>query len=70
MAEQTMPSGASVPTYIDEQEVARRTTLSPSTLQLMRRRGDGPPWVRLGSRRVAYRWSDVERWIADQGRTP
>lgn len=52
------------PTYIDERELARRTTLSPRTLQLMRSKGSGPPFAKLGGRAV-YRWADVERWIAE-----
>lgn len=51
------------PVYIDERELARRTTLSSRTLQLMRRNGSGPPFAKLGGR-VVYRWADVERWIA------
>ena len=54
--------------YIDERELARRTTLSPRTLQLMRRKGGGPPWAKLGHR-VVYKWADVERWIADRTQT-
>ncbi len=27
---------------------------------------DGPPYVRLGQRRIAYRWSDVEAWLASR----
>jgi len=51
--------------YIGERELARRTTLSPRTLQLMRRKGNGPPWAKLGHR-VVYRWTDVERWISER----
>jgi hypothetical protein len=29
--------------YVDERELARRTTLAPRTLQLMQRNGGGPP---------------------------
>lgn len=51
---------------IDEKELARRTTLSPTTLQTMRRKGGGPPWAKLGPHRVAYRLADVERWIQER----
>ena len=54
----------SAPVFIDERELARRTTLSPRTLQLMRRNDSGPPFAKLGGR-VVYRWTDVERWIAE-----
>jgi predicted DNA-binding transcriptional regulator AlpA len=33
------------------------------TLQRWRNTGDGPPFVRLGPRRVGYRPPDVERWL-------
>ncbi len=55
---------------IDEKELARRTTLSRSTVQALRRKGGGPPWVKLGPHRVAYRLADVERWIEDRTRRP
>jgi predicted DNA-binding transcriptional regulator AlpA len=53
---------------IDEKELARRTTLSRTTLQTMRRKGGGPPWAKLGPHRVAYRLVDVERWIQERTR--
>lgn len=53
---------------IDEKELARRTTLSRTTLQTMRRKGGGPPWAKLGPHRVAYRLADVERWIEERTR--
>ena len=53
--------------YIDERELARRTTLAPRTLQLMRRNGGGPPFAKLGGR-VVYKWADVERWIQERTR--
>jgi predicted DNA-binding transcriptional regulator AlpA len=62
------PSIASEPVYIDEQELARRTTLSRTTLQTMRRKGGGPPFAKLGHR-IVYRLADVERWIADRTQT-
>jgi predicted DNA-binding transcriptional regulator AlpA len=51
------------PIYIDEKELSRRTTLSRTTLQVMRRNGEGPPFARLSPRRLVYRLADVERWI-------
>jgi len=48
------------------QEVAERLRLSPRTLELWRQRGDGPPYVRVGPRRVLYRRADVETWLASR----
>lgn len=50
------------PLYIDEREVARRTSLARITLRTWRSRGEGPPFHKIG-RRVLYRWADVEQWI-------
>lgn len=36
------------------------------TLEKMRLRGDGPPFVRLGPKAVGYRIADLERWLADR----
>jgi predicted DNA-binding transcriptional regulator AlpA len=62
------PPTASDPIYIDEKELSRRTTLSRTTLQVMRKSGGGPPFARLSPRRIAYRVADVERWIQERTR--
>jgi len=31
-----------------------------------RRDGTGPPFLRLGSRQIRYRRSDVERWLTER----
>jgi predicted DNA-binding transcriptional regulator AlpA len=40
--------------------------LSPRTLEGWRRTGEGPAFVRLGRRRVAYRRSALDSWL-DRG---
>jgi predicted DNA-binding transcriptional regulator AlpA len=45
------------------QRTSELTGLSQPTLQRMRSRGTGPPFVKLGPRRVAYRLSDINRWL-------
>ena len=47
-------------------QVAELTQLSIPMLQRMRSDGTGPPFVKLGSRRVGYRKSDVEAWLASR----
>ena len=37
--------------------------LGRSTLEKMRCTGDGPKFIRLGSRRVAYRQRDLDEWL-------
>lgn len=50
--------------YIDEDEPYERFLIPPRTAQRWRASGDGPPFVRLGKRRIIYRTSDVENWLA------
>jgi predicted DNA-binding transcriptional regulator AlpA len=50
--------------YLTEAEFAGRYHLGRRTVQRWRRTGQGPPWVRLGARRVLYRLSDCEEWAA------
>jgi predicted DNA-binding transcriptional regulator AlpA len=51
-------------TYLTETEFAERYHLGRRTVQRWRQTGDGPPWCRLGRRRVLYRLTDVEAWAA------
>jgi hypothetical protein len=55
------PSG-----YLDEEGLRDRYLISPRTAQRWRVTGDGPPFVRLGPRRVIYRVADVEHWLAQR----
>ena len=41
-------------------QVEERTTLR------WRRDSTGPPFLRLGSRQIRYRRSDVDRWLAER----
>jgi predicted DNA-binding transcriptional regulator AlpA len=50
--------------YLTEGEFADRYHLGRRTVQRWRQTGDGPPWVRLGQRRILYRLSDCENWAA------
>jgi predicted DNA-binding transcriptional regulator AlpA len=44
-------------------EVAKALRTTEASLAQMRYKGTGPNFVKVG-RRVLYRWSDVEKWIA------
>ena len=46
-------------------EVAEALHTTPASLAQMRYRGDGPKFVRVGRRRVLYRWVDVEQYISE-----
>lgn len=51
---------------LTEKEVAKLLGMTPRFLQARRVRGDGPPFVRISSRAVRYRLSDLERWIRER----
>ena len=55
-------------TTVSPAECARRIGLQPSTLRNRRVRGDGPPYVRIGTR-VRYRIGDIADWLDAQVRT-
>ena len=48
------------------QEVHELTHVNQGTLRYWRSIGRGPAWFRLGPRQIAYRRSDVERWLRTQ----
>jgi hypothetical protein len=52
--------------YIDETELRERYLIPPRTAQRWRASGDGPPFIRLGKRRIAYRVGDVEVWLRER----
>lgn len=45
-------------------QAADYVALAVSTLTKMRLRGDGPPFVKVGPRAVAYRKADLDAWLA------
>jgi predicted DNA-binding transcriptional regulator AlpA len=47
-------------------DAARRVGLSESSLEKLRCRGDGPPFVRIGSRAVGYLIEDLDAWLASR----
>ena len=53
-----------VEVYLTENEFSERFNIPRRTAERWCRSGDGPPYVRLGPRRIAYRLSDCEAWAA------
>jgi hypothetical protein len=51
---------------LDEDGLYERYLIAPRTAQRWRASGQGPPFIRLGPRRIVYRISDVERWLAER----
>jgi predicted DNA-binding transcriptional regulator AlpA len=48
--------------YLSEVQFCARFGIHRRTAQRWRTTGEGPPFIRLGARRVAYRVADAERW--------
>ncbi len=55
------------PVFLTASQTARLLNTTERTLERWRRADYGPPYLRLGKRRVGYRQQDVESWAA--GRT-
>ncbi len=51
---------------VNEREAASILCYSVRALQNWRHRGGGPDFVKVSSRSVRYRRSDLEKWIADR----
>lgn len=47
---------------INEDDAARFLSLSPRTLQAFRQKGGGPEYVRISSRCIRYRRSELKAW--------
>jgi hypothetical protein len=55
--------------YIEEDEFAADIGVSVRTLQIWRKRRQGPPWTKIGGR-VVYRHSACEDWLRANERKP
>jgi predicted DNA-binding transcriptional regulator AlpA len=51
-------------------EAAKYVALAESTLTKLRLTGDGPPFVKVGPRAVAYRKADLDAWLEARVRRP
>ncbi len=45
------------------EQAATKLGLSERTLEAWRFRGEGPPFLRVGPRRVAYSRNDLDSWL-------
>jgi predicted DNA-binding transcriptional regulator AlpA len=45
------------------EQAATKLGLSERTLEAWRSRGEGPPFLRVGPRRVAYSLNDLDSWL-------
>ena len=62
------PAGARLPITLNQEDVARRWSISPRTLERWRWIGQGPAFLKIGGR-VVYRLGDIEAYEAEQLRT-
>ena len=51
---------------LSEQDYTAWLNLSAPTAQRQRSDGSGPPFIQLSERRIGYRKSAVERWLASR----
>ena len=49
------------PRHLNQNELSRRWTISPRTLERWRWRNEGPAYLKIGGR-VAYRLEDIEAY--------
>lgn len=52
--------------YLDTNQAADLLALTPGALGALRRRGKGPPFVRVG-RLIRYSVAAVQQWLEEQG---
>jgi hypothetical protein len=71
-AEEVGPSGRAIPAdpqaMLYPAEAAALLALSPRTLESLRVRGGGPPFVRIGTRAVRYRRGATLDWAMSRER--
>ena len=53
-------------TYLTEAQFCEGWRVAPRSAQRWRVTGDGPPFVRVGPRRILYRLEEVERWAFER----
>ena len=51
---------------LSEEDLAKWLATSRPTLQRQRSHGSGPPFIQLSERRIGYRKSAIERWLAER----
>jgi len=50
---------------ITSKQVSERYNLNKGTLANMRCRKEGPPYIKMGKRKVLYRISDIEKYLTE-----
>lgn len=52
--------------FLTRKELAEELRIKAQSLAAMAIRGDGPPFVKVGTRLVRYRRADVDAWFAER----
>ena len=52
--------------YLTDAQFCGQMNITPRTSNEWRRQNTGPAYVRVGPRRILYRRSDVETWLASR----
>ncbi len=61
-------SSVSIDPLLSERQLCDWLGVGTATASRWRYEGTGPRFIQLGTRRLAYRKSEVERWLAERER--
>jgi predicted DNA-binding transcriptional regulator AlpA len=64
----TLPITLNDDTLLSTKQVAALFGVSTQCLELWRKQGSGPQWVKLGPRTTRYRYGNVVKWLNQRGR--
>lgn len=59
-----------MPEYLTTTQLAERLSMPEGSLEQLRRRGGGPPFIRITPKLVRYNWADVETWFSERVNRP
>jgi predicted DNA-binding transcriptional regulator AlpA len=63
-------SVSSLPEYLSTQQLADQLGITRDALEQLRRRGGGPPFIRISPREIRYRRADVDAFFAARVEQP
>lgn len=49
--------------YLNSEQTAEYLGISVATLKNWRKRGDGPPFIKVNARLIRYQQSDLDTWM-------
>lgn len=65
-----MPATISPPVLLDPEQAAEFLTVARQTLAKWRHLGQGPAYLRVGTRNVRYRLEDLDAWLEERAVAP